>query len=162
MWAKDLLFGFHTHQSACELSFGLLSYCSSKIAISRVKVGVTLKGWTGLRHALEFVGGSSKLRREDDGRVCGHHARAMAAVILKPEALANALAVGSAPGTPLRPASPFSHAAPSRGANPRSRRPVLGAGSQGRLGGKAGYGASWRVAHLTRLCGGAPVQGQRC
>ena len=36
---KDLLSGFHTHQSACELSLGLLRYCSSKITISRVERG---------------------------------------------------------------------------------------------------------------------------
>ena len=36
VYATALLFGFHTHQSACELSIGLLSYCSSKITISRV------------------------------------------------------------------------------------------------------------------------------
>ena len=52
------LFGFHTQHSACELSLGLLSYRSSKIAISLGKRGVTLKkmdwvrGWTGLRPAL--------------------------------------------------------------------------------------------------------------
>jgi hypothetical protein len=39
VYAKALLFGFHIHQSACELSLGLLSYCSSNIAISRVKEG---------------------------------------------------------------------------------------------------------------------------
>ena len=48
VYKKACLSVFHTHQSACELSFGLLSYCSSKIAISRVKRVVTLKGWTGL------------------------------------------------------------------------------------------------------------------
>ena len=29
MHEKDLLSGFHTHQSACELSLGLLRYCSA-------------------------------------------------------------------------------------------------------------------------------------
>ena len=37
---KDLLSGFHTHQSACELSLGLLRYCSSKITISREREAV--------------------------------------------------------------------------------------------------------------------------
>ena len=34
MYTNALLFGFHTHQFACESSLGLLSYCSSKIASS--------------------------------------------------------------------------------------------------------------------------------
>ena len=51
--AKALLFGFHTHQSACELSLGLLSYCSSKIAISRV--GLPKKLEDGLGFYMDWV-----------------------------------------------------------------------------------------------------------
>ena len=52
MHKKARLSGFHTHKSDCRLSLGLLSYCCSKIDISRVKGGVTLNGWTGFLPAL--------------------------------------------------------------------------------------------------------------
>ena len=37
--------GFHTHKSACKLSLGLLSHCSSKITGKR---GVTLRRSSGV------------------------------------------------------------------------------------------------------------------
>ena len=54
MHKKARFSGFHTHKSDCRLSLGLLSYCCSKIDISRVKGGVTLNGWTGFLPALGF------------------------------------------------------------------------------------------------------------
>ena len=43
MHNKARLSGFHTHKSACKLSLVLLSYCCSKIDISRVKGGCHAK-----------------------------------------------------------------------------------------------------------------------
>ena len=43
VYDKACLSGFYTHKFACKLSLRLLSYCSSKIAISRVKGGVREK-----------------------------------------------------------------------------------------------------------------------
>ena len=77
----------------------------------------------------------------------------MAAVILKPEALANALAVGSAPGTPLRPASPFPMQRPAAAR-------VLGRGGQcSALGRRGGWEARLDMARpgavrISRVCVG--------
>ena len=60
MHKKARLSGFHTHKSDCKLSLGLLSYCCSKIDISRVKGGCHAK-WMDWVFRL-----SSKLRQKSD------------------------------------------------------------------------------------------------
>ena len=88
VYGKACLSCFHTHKSACKLSLVLLSYRSSKIAISRVKRGVTPEGWSGLQTALDDalrLAGSPRANdvrgrersmdfacpQDDGNRVCG-------------------------------------------------------------------------------------------